>query len=246
MPARARGFLSRKRSKAAFAGGVAALLGGALGLWFIVHYKPAWYRPPVADAATVERAKASLAACADRISDRLVLGRRFEVVVRADEVNDWLASWPSLDPRASIQLPDGCQQPAVGFAGGAVWLGAHVAQKHWQSIVSLAMVPALSADGATLHVRLDAVRGGSLPIPRAAVRELVDPLLNRARRSRWDTESGEEAWFRQVGREMASVEDLFTGVEFDNRFVWPNGERAFRIDALAIEPGAIKLVIEPL
>ncbi len=88
-------------------------------------------------------------------------------------------------------------------------------------------------------------RGGSLPVPRAILRRLLDPLLRGVRdaSSRSADPAGE---FSPNLGDVGSIDDLFRGVKIRNRFVWGNGDRPFRIDSFTIDDGELRLSIEPL
>ena len=76
---------------------------------------------------------------------------------------------------------------------------------------------------------------------RAVVDRLLEPVLRDVRQGRADRDA-----LGSLLREVESVEDLFDGVGIRNRFVWPNGERRFRIDSVIVDDGVLRLRLEPL
>jgi hypothetical protein len=204
----------------------------AIVVWLIFQHRPAWYQPAVLNAEALQRARREAVAAADDFGDRLVVGRPFEVVLEQRAVNEWLAALPEIWPDARDALPPELTAPAVYFGAGAVRVAAHARAAIGQAIVSLELTAHLAGDGRSLRIVATRVRGGSLPIP-AFVLQRIDGAQSS------DASSERDA-------ERITIPQLLTGLTTRNRFVWPNGERAFRIVNITSMPGVLRLQIEPL
>ncbi|MGD2109626.1 MAG: hypothetical protein PVI86_09565 [Phycisphaerae bacterium] len=216
-----------------------------VGGWLAFHHKPVWYRPPRLDERGVKHARSDAVNTADSISERMVAGAPFTVVLAEQTVNEWLTALPHAWPEARDALPTEIREPAIGFRGGRLWIGAHCKTGDWQAIVSLGLKVEPSADGAELHLALDSVRGGSLPLPKAVVAEAWK-RLHRQLCGDSKTRNGTTGPLFDALRDLDSIDDLHRGVDVANRFVWFNGERPYRIRSVSIDDGRIKLEIEPL
>ena len=235
--------------------GLVAGLVALIALWLTFQHKPGWYRPATLDEAGIQQARSRAIATADFVGDQMVRGEPFDVVLLDRSVNEWLAALPHVWPDARDSLPPELSDLAVRFDDGKVQIGAHYAARQWQAIVSVDMLLRPSDDGSAVEIALGGVHGGSLPVPRAILRSLLDHLLQSAWANRHlSCRSGSA---RRVplmaGRarptalqEVQSVDELFEGVKIRNRFVWFNGDRPFRIDSIRIDGGELRLRIEPL
>ncbi|UCE62321.1 MAG: hypothetical protein JSU63_11525 [Phycisphaerales bacterium] len=209
-------------------------------LWLMFQHRPGWYQPVTVDDAAVQRAQASAARLVDRISDRLAVGEPVEAVLAGGEVNEWLASLPQLWPEAGQAVPEGFSDLAVGFERGQLRIGAHLQNGQVQAIMHLSLAVELAADRARLKIRLVTVRSGALPVPRTALEELLERFQSTAE---WSEDLGA---FGGILSGVQSVEELFDGIEVHNRFVWPNGDRPFRISSITSEKGALRIKLEPI
>lgn len=222
-------------------GAVFAMVGG---LWFTFQHRPPWYQPVTPDEATLQAARRESAAVADSTSRSMVEGEMFEVALSDAAVNRWLAALPSLWPDVGRRMPAGLRDPAVSFDEGEMRIGGFYEDRGWRVIANAAIVPELTDAGATITLRLAAARGGSLPLPRNFLERAVRQLRRRADEAVTAPDGDDEFW--SAMREIRTVDDLFRGVSFKNRFVWPNGERAYRIDAINARDGVLRLRIDPL
>ncbi len=62
-------------------------------LWLAFHHKPGWYQPVSLDEAGAQRARSQAVGVADFVSDRMVEGEEFDVLLRDRSINEWLAAW---------------------------------------------------------------------------------------------------------------------------------------------------------
>jgi len=227
--------------------GIASLVGvpvGLAGAWLAFQHKPGWYRPVDVTEELFQRAQADTAAVADTISYDVVSGRTADVTLVDAAVNEWLACLPRLLPEEYEAMPPEISAPAIHFTADGIRVGAYVNRDGWQAILSIGLAVSLSDDGRTVRVALTDVRGGSLPVPRVFLDRVVEPLLQEVlakQRARGRGGSADGLW-----RQVQSVDDLYSGITLRNRFVWPNGERPFRIEAITTEEGAVRLRLDPL
>ncbi len=230
----------------------AALLGAILspvtfvGLWLAFQHKPEWYQPVRLDDPDYQLARREAVATADSISDQLVQGKEFDLVLTDRSVNEWLAALPSIWPEAKQALPDELRDPAVRFAENRIRFAAHFDKNGWQAIVSVDLFVRVSDDGTSVTVALAGARGGSLPLPRAVIERLLRPLIEHSRSSGKNHDANATSPWDAAVRSVRSVDQLFTGVNTRNRFVWPNGKRPFRIEWIRATNGELRIRLQPL
>jgi hypothetical protein len=216
-----------------------------VALWLTFQHKPGWYCPAVLGEPGMQQARSAAVQVADYVSDQMVLGQPFEAVFHDCEVNKWLAALPYSWPEASDVLPPEITDLAVRFESGKVRAGAHYERNGWQAILSVGLTVSVSADGNDISIALDGVYGGSLPVPRVVLRRMMDQLLESFSTDRDLASDGMQPLASAI-RNVQSAEDLFSGLRIRNRFVWFNGDRPFRIKAVDIGEGELRLRIEPL
>jgi hypothetical protein len=230
----------------------AALLGAILapvtflGLWLAFQHKPAWYQPARLDEQGYQLARRDAVATADSISDQLVQGKEFELVLTDRSVNEWLAALPSIWPEAKQALPRELRDPAVRFAEDRIRFAAHFDKNGWQAIVSVDLFVRVSDDGTSVTIALAGARGGSLPVPRTIIERLLRPLIEHARSSGKNHDTDATSPWDAAVKSVRSVDQLFTGVTSRNRFVWPNGKRPFRIASIRANNGELRIRLQPL
>ena len=242
--------------------GLVAGLVALIALWLTFQHKPGWYRPATLDEAGIQQARSQAVATADFVGDQMVRGEPFDVVLLDRSVGEWLAALPHVWPDARDSLPPEFSDLAVRFDEGKVQIGAHYAARQWQAIVSVDVLLRPSDDGSAIEIALSSAHSGSLPVPRAILKGLLDHLLQSpwaTRRVARSSASLAVAYPRTKARhstagprhpaalqEVQSVDELFEGVRIRNRFVWFNGDRPFRIDSIRIDGGELRLRIDPL
>lgn len=222
--------------------GIVALmvLLAASVVWLVFQHRPGWYRPVAADEPTIRRAQAESAAVADETSRNIVARQDFELQLADRMVNEWLAAMPVLWPQSREWLPPGVRDPAVSFDHDEMRVGVYVERNGWRVIVNVALTAQVSPDQEAILLSVRRVRGGSLPMPRSVTDSLRRRIHTEIERLRRD------------GLSMAESD----GVEIDgpgtvnltirNRFIWPNGERPFRITHLMAQDGLLTIGMEPL
>jgi hypothetical protein len=100
---------------------------------------------------------------------------------------------------------------------------ARVAQSGMQVVVSAMFRVDVQPDAVVIH--WDSVRAGVLPVPRALLEEAA----------------------RKLAGHMALPEHAVSGgqITLPNEWLWPNGQRPFRITNLSISEGELRVRLEP-
>lgn len=215
--------------------------GVLIVLWLLFHHKPTWYQPAGPTQQTVHQAQASLANVADQISDQMVQGEPFQIRIGSGAMNDWLAAAPSLHPKFAKALPSVISGLAVGIDDGAVRIGGLAKTKDWQTIFSISIHATVSQTGKEILLRIGDVRMGSLTMPGPFLRKLIDDHRNDSRFRRML-----DAASRFTLARVETIAEFFTGIRIANWFVWPNGERPFRIEWIGVEGDAVLIRFHPL
>lgn len=200
-------------------------------LWLTLHHIPSWYRPALLDETGTQRARSEAVSVTDYISDQMVKQKAFEVTLSDKSLTQWLAALPSIWPTAHERLPPQIRDIAVGFDRNVVRIGARY-DGSVLTIVSIHLALDIIENGTQLSVRMLHVRSGSLPFPIA--------ILDRMLADRLSTVDSPAA------HKIESLSDLVEGVQFENRFVWFNGRRPFRIESLEVTAGEVRLRLQPL
>lgn len=221
-------------------------MAAGVALWLGLQYKPAWYRHVLGERSAPKRARAEAVRLADTLSDSLVAGRTVEMVLSDRVVTGWLAALPSVMPNADYQLPSGVTEPVVCFdSDGIIRVGARVDQSGMRSILNVGVRVELVEESRYIRVALVYAKGGALQAPRAVMERILKPLFN-PRLTSYGQVRGSFSQEAGTLPQVHSVDNLFDGVRMANRFVWPNGDRAFKIDGLRHEDGLLKIQITPI
>jgi len=207
-------------------------------IWLTFQHRPGWYRPAAADEPTIERAQTESAALADETSRQIVERNGFEIRLTDRMINEWLAAMPVLWPEAREWMPPGVRDPAVGFDNGEMRVGVFVEREGWRVIANASVAANVAPDLSTINLTLRGVRGGSLPLPQGVVESVWQRMVASVRDGR--IEGLDSALTPESGETTAHE------LAIRNRFVWPNGERPFRITHFAAEDGVLTIGVEPL
>ena len=216
----------------------------ALALWMTFQHVPAWYRPLRLSPEQIDDARATITLFADSVSDQMVETEPFEIVLTESQVNAWLAAMPHMLSEAEQWLPTQWSGLVVRFDVSAVRLGAHYSHRGWRAILSVGISARLAEDAQTVHLQLTDVHGGSLALPRWLVADLLDEKLHEAFPSELLEESDDLA--RIILSSTEPAHRLFEGIELPNRFIWPNGQRRYRLESLELAHQEVRLKIKPL
>lgn len=237
----------RKRLKKWLLIGVPALVGligiVCIGVWFSVAHVPAWYKPPYVPEAEYTRVRNSMLETVSDFGDRLVAGEPFELTLTDRQISEWIAVRSELWTEAEDWVPDFLQDPMIAFQPGRIILAARFTKDGWQAIASVHLMFDVTRDELIVH--LEEVAAGSFRLPITMIAARLGPVLAAAGQdvdAMPDALAGIVRFFREKG----AVEYLKNGVVVDNRFRWQVSKRWLRIRELIIEPGRLRMQVEPL
>ena len=233
-----------KRWRWIVAGLGALLIATLLTCWLLFQHRPAWYQPVQIppDKDIQQRVRDDLEWTFQALNETLNAAQKpFQFRITQNQVNAWLAGWDLIDPRSRQMIPPQFTEPMVVFEADGVRVAATYTfgeKGNLRTIVSAKLKVEADAQGVT--VRLDDISGGSLSLPRTAVREGLKSLGGRL--------SAElaRAGVSTPRGSRPRLTDLLEGITIPNTGKWPGGGQRFRIIGVAFEPGALVLTIERL
>jgi hypothetical protein len=160
---------------AAFAAVILVVGAAAVG-YRMLHGQPAWYKhgfPDNGERAVMARRVEDKLTDATSWSQSAWLAHQhpatnpkagpLELSLTDSEINAFIAKWDQL-PITNAWVPAALSDPQVSFEDGRLILGATM--KETDTIVSVYLSPRIDSDG-KLHLDVDKVMGGNLPLPRA-------------------------------------------------------------------------------
>ena len=218
---------------------------GMVILWFTFQHIPNWYHPIRLDDAGKKRARKETANLFDTIGDKLVRGESFEMRLTQRRVNEWLSLLPDFLAVGGSSESPRITEPAVCFEKGLTRIGAHYQNGGLRVILSVTLTASIISEGREMELTIFGIHGGSLPAPKSIMEPLINQLLKKIR-SRMAHDSQEGSIISSVLAKIESSDDLFAGIKSKNRYVWPNGERLFKIDFITMGDGEIHFRIIPI
>jgi len=210
---------------------------GAVTLWLLFQHKPTWYEPVDLDRAALQRTQNDATLTADLVSDQMVRGRPFEISLSDTQVTRWLTALPAMVPEAQMSWSASLSSPAVRFEPGRMRAGVVYSGSGWRSLMGLSLRVVGDDDEDVLRLAVESASLGSLPVPRLVVANALKRPLERLLQQAADQE---------LMPPIESVDQLYRGVPIRNRFVWPNGKRAFRVKRIRFEDHSVRISIEPI
>jgi hypothetical protein len=222
---------------------VVTLLAAAV-LWLMVHHIPRWYQPAYVEESRLGRVRADAVSTYNRIGDAIARRKLFTLTIEDRRVSEWIAARERIWPGSGEWVPQWMPEPMVRFREGRIVVGARIDMEGHQFVAGAHLSVELGRDE-ILKLRLDRLTAGSLPLP---VGVLARPMARLLRMEGQDLDylPLPVAAVAQYFRESEPAKALSEGVRRANRFVWENGRRPFRIDAIQVRDGEIALTIEPL
>ncbi len=215
-------------------------------LWLTLQYKPAWYRQAIVERMSPKRARAEAIQLADTIGDSLVARQPTEIKLSDRGVTGWLAVMPSLMPQGQYSLPHGVSALAVRFdEAGFIQVGASVDQKGFRVILSVSIRIELVKQGQYIRMALDQANGGALHLPKALLEKVLNQFLQSEMVSRVSDKNDRSRSIDTFAK-ARTVDEWYEGVLIPNRFVWPNGDRPFKVDRLTFSDSMLTIQIQPM
>lgn len=204
----------------------AVLLAAILALW-----RPGWYRSQPSAGVDAQAVRNDLSASAQSFSDALMQTGEFEVHLRQEQVNGWIARRAEIYPMIEREIPPHWQAPMIAFRGGLIRLAATFDGAGPAVVLSVDL--GVSIEGDDIVLRADACRVGALRVPQWLVRD----KLSRA------VKIGEGKAWRGSPEIHGNLRD---GLHVGTRAVWPNGERLYDVLDVTARAGELTFKIDSL
>lgn len=223
------------------------LLGVPLTLLLLTiaaQHRPTWHKPVSLTSGDLERARAEGMSVWDDVSWKIVSGQTFEMSLADRALNEWFAALRHDRPELVPIFPEQIRELHLSFQNASVRVSALLESRGWRAIVSLDIQPRLSSDRDNLELRCTGAYVGSLPVPTSW---LVSSSTRFATKlgEQFEPEPALADGLGGLRRKQTFVIDNNV-LRITNRFVWPNGERPFKLVSIEHQPGTVRLAIEPL
>lgn len=186
--------------------------------------RPSWYAPRSIDYHVLDDDKRTQIRLENAISTALNAGRAEEAVLSQDLLNRWIAGRHELWPGEVPSLEPFSRPMIVLEDGNRVRVAATVAYGGMSCVVSSTF--RVELDEREIRILPDSAQAGVFPVPELLVEKAVRKLIDKAGAAALDIRD-----HRLVLR---------------NEWVWPNGKRLFRVAALSISGGELRVTMEPL
>ena len=198
-------------------------LSALVALGCAVTCRPGWYTPTSIDRALFKADKRALVKLLDDIGSALNAGRPIDVEVDQAQLNRWLAAratWPVPPPAEIADL----QYLRVALLGAQrVRVGATVEWAGHRWVVSF--TGRIERRPGELYLHCEARHLGVLRVPRLLLRRAAD-------------------WRGADDRVRRLLSDGLLGVP--DRGIWSNGRRPFRLRAVAVSQGVLRVSLSPI
>jgi hypothetical protein len=235
----------RRRWKRAL--GLASTLTAAalVTLVLLLEHRPNWYRPADLDDLGLERARRQSVNFVDEVSGRMVAGQPFDLILAERSVNEWLFAILHHRPELRARIPPVLTAPSLGFRDGTLLLSALWDTGRWRAILTVELAMEGPYGDEYFKVSLRRAYVGSLPVPGFLLERLIAESIRDAYGGRYPSLPGSSKLSRQTEVFRWTPDDA-TEATIRNRFVWPNGDRAFRLDRIQSAKGEMLFLVEPL
>lgn len=207
------------------------------GLWLAIQHIPAWYIPPAIPPQDYQQVRDGFEAVFNEISAKLMSSEPFTLVLKDQQLNDWLAIRGQILPEAARWLPDYLADPMIRFEDDLLTVAGTATRGQVKSVVSLGWK--LDVGPRTILAKLQRTRSGSLPLPEGLISKALAQVAADSSSAATTSLGG--------GLNLAGkIMQAGTGLEIENRFRWKNGDRLFRVTGLQSRGGVVRFEIEPL
>ncbi len=222
---------SRSKKTAIWTGVVVAPVAALLLAAILALWRPGWYRSQPTAGVDAQSVRDDLSASAQSFSDALMQTGEFEVHLRQEQVNGWVARRAEIYPMIERETPRHWQAPVIAFRDGAIRLAATYDGAGPAVVLSVDL--AVTIDGDDIVLKADGCRVGAMRVPMWLVR---DKLARHV-------EIGAGKAWRGSPEISGSLRD---GLRVGTRAVWPNGERLYDVLAVTARPGELTFKIDSL
>ncbi len=241
------------------AGGGALLTALAAMALFAATSQPGWYQPATVGPAEYAAIRNEVPNFGSDIGTYLQRGQPFRIVIQDKDINRWIAARDAIWPGLGTALPEHLSNPMVAFEPGRIVLGIQYQGKGIASVLSLGVNLQMETNGGAIHVRVDRLRAGYLPVPRmlvdGAARKALDREasrhLNSLMRHIW-SQAGEylpasdlASNSRAGNIPLAAMLGDIWEFRLPTRSRWPNGGFPYSISNLRIEQGRLMIDVVP-
>lgn len=210
---------------------IAAALVVAMGVCWAGIRTPGWYRPSLSANLDAQVVRDRLRDAAQQFSDALMTPGVFEVHLREDQLNEWIARRKEIYPLVDREIPSDWSDPQILFREGRIRLAARYLGVPGGIVASIDVSVGMA--GEAIVLQLQRCQIGSLRIPMGMLPAGADSRIDKQRNRLW--------------RGSPRIEgDVRTGLRVDPYGVWPNGDRAYRVLDVRVGDSVIHLRIESL
>lgn len=185
--------------------------------------RPASYRPMSINQARLAHDKRNLVNLVDEIGVALNAGQTALITLDEAQINRWLAGRAHFWPDANLDLTP-FDHPQIALEPDAVAVAAQVADGNWRIVLSIACKIQICAE--TIQIDCARARVGRLPLPVA-----------------WGLRQSAAAVAEGLPRDWRLADGQLV---LPNRFTWPNGERAYKVQRLTIRDKTVQIELAPL
>jgi hypothetical protein len=241
------------------AGVCLALVGlGALG-FLAATSQPGWYQPAMVGPEDYPVIRNEIPTFGGAIGSYLEQGQPFRIIVLDDQVNRWIAARAEIWPSLGDVVPRNFADPVVSFQPGRIVLGIRYNGSRISSVLSLAVNLEMDAARGAIHVKVNDLRAGYLPVPRMLVDRQVRKALDREV-GRHINALLQRIWTQAAGYvpvdpppkglpagkvPLAAMLGDIWEFRLPARSRWPNGGFAYSISGLRVEQGKLAIDVVP-
>jgi hypothetical protein len=129
--------------------------------------------------------------------------QRWELSVRDEQINGWIAS--DLQAKFPGTLPSDIQQPRVVFQEGKVLIGCRLRTAITTTVLSLVLEPYLTEEPQQIAIRLIRLRAGRLPLPMKQTLQRVSAGAAQAGLTlQWTQDNGHPVALLRLPKDQAT------------------------------------------
>ncbi len=240
--------------------GIAAGLAGLVTLaFFAATSRPGWYQPATVKPEEYAAIRNEVPNFGNNIGTHFKAGEPFRITLPQEEINRWLAARGEIWPALRDAMPKYFVDPVISFQPGRIVLAVRYDKSGLSSVLSLAVNLRMEDNRGAIHVEVDSLRLGYLPVPRMLVDGPARKALDRAAGKHlgalveklW-SQAGEYLPAEEMGKRPSVSEVPLAAMLGDiwefrlpTRSRWPNGGFPYTISDLRVEQGKVTIDVVP-